>query len=1347
MRTIAWLAGAVVLAVAVSLATGARAAGGNWLDPGALEVKRIDGGLSVRFAAHNSGSRTLSGSLSARVTDLDGNVLLSNERKVTIEPGNAAVMLSLPGSVPEERIPLCVLRYELSTSQGSERGSKSLTEALASLETHVVAYTNWLAGSPAAVRVVALNHSTGEPIPSAKVVFSLAPNGKSEKEIYSGVTDGRGTLEAQFRVPNDVEGPTQLIATVAADGLGADRVTQPVTIARKTKILLTTDKPVYQPGQLIHMRALSLGASDMAPAGKQALVFEVMDGKGNKVFKKKLDTDTYGVASSEFQLASEVNLGGYIVRAILGTEQSEKQVTVDRYVLPKFKVEVKTDKEYYLPGQTLKGEIQSDYFFGKPAAGAKVVVIGSKFEIQFEEFGRAEGKLDENGHWTFELPLPAYFAGTPIEQGKASVRLEAKVTDTADHLEEKVVMKPVAAAPIAVYAVPEGGALAPGLENKVYLLASYPDGSPAAGASLAVTGVSVRVGAAKVEADELGIATVGVTPEASGNPSLNVSVRDKQGQSAEKQIPLTQKGPGVGLILRADKALYRVGDTIKAQVITTKPKGTVYFDLVRQGQTIMTRSADIADGKASLAMDVDASMSGSVALQAYVFTPGTDLVRDARLLYINPADALTLAVTMDQETYRPGDKAQLRFAVSNQAGGPAAAALGVSIVDESVFAMQEIHPGLEKVYFTLEKEIMKPRYEIHGYEMEKLVMQPLVQEKGAAAAPQAWTPGQQEAAQVLLASAPPAPKPPVCIDTFAQKAASAQRAYQERCQKDLARIENAVSSYIKKGTDIPENLVDELLRKKYLRENDLTDPWGNRYDITVKTQGAPRPWISEFRMISYGPDGVKGTADDIVVQQQDRARILRNVQRAEIGGVVMEKMALQAPPAAAQPKAAPMILEDKKSMADTTALAGTSAPGAEQPVRLRQYFPETLLFKPDLITDGQGVATLDVPLADSITTWRMTAMASSAQGALGSKDTPLRVFQDFFVDIDLPVTLTQHDRVSIPVVLYNYLKEAQPVKLTFDQEPWFKLDGPAEKTIDLGPNEVKAMYFPIEVTELGKHRLTVHGQGAKLSDAIRREIEVLPDGEEQNVSFSDRLSGTVEQTVTIPENAVPGASKILVRVFPGVYSQIVDGLDSMLQMPSGCFEQTSSIVYPDILVVQYMKATKQINPEIQMKAEGYINAGYQRLLSYEVPGGGYSWFGTPPANKVLTAWGLKEFYDMSLVHEVDPKVIERTRKWLVSKQEADGSWKPDEAYLHQESWGGIQKSSTLVTAYILDAVLNSGPGAAGPETQKALDYLRAHWEVLRRARAPLPWWRTRWFRGTPKTRGPIRRSRSCTTCG
>ena len=42
------------------------------------------------------------------------------------------------------------------------------------------------------------------------------------------------------------------------------------------------------------------------------------------------------------------------------------------------------------------------------------------------------------------------------------------------------------------------------------------------------------------------------------------------------------------------------------------------------------------------------------------------------------------------------------------------AALGLAIVDESVFALSELKPGLEKIYFTLEKELMEPKYEIHG---------------------------------------------------------------------------------------------------------------------------------------------------------------------------------------------------------------------------------------------------------------------------------------------------------------------------------------------------------------------------------------------------------------------------------------------------------------------------------------------------------------------------------------------------------------------------------------------------------------------------------------------------------
>jgi hypothetical protein len=120
-----------------------------------------------------------------------------------------------------------------------------------------------------------------------------------------------------------------------------------------------------------------------------------------------------------------------------------------------------------------------------------------------------------------------------------------------------------------------------------------------------------------------------------------------------------------------------------------------------------------------------------------------------------------------------------------------------------------------------------------------------------------------------------------------------------------------------------------------------------------------------------------------------------------------------------------------------------------------------------------------------------------------------------------------------------------------------------------------------------------------------------------------------------------------------------------------------------------MKTTGKITPEIQMKAETFVAHGYQKLLTFEVSGGGFEWFGRAPANQVLTAYGLMEFHDMSRVRDVDQNMIQRTANWLLSRQKSDGSWDPDKEYLHAESWSKIQGKSLLTTSYVTWALLES----------------------------------------------------------
>ncbi|OPZ87589.1 MAG: A-macroglobulin complement component [bacterium ADurb.Bin429] len=333
--------------------------------------------------------------------------------------------------------------------------------------------------------------------------------------------------------------------------------------------------------------------------------------------------------------------------------------------------------------------------------------------------------------------------------------------------------------------------------------------------------------------------------------------------------------------------------------------------------------------------------------------------------------------------------------------------------------------------------------------------------------------------------------------------------------------------------------------------------------------------------------------------------------------------------------------------------------------------------------------------------------ANGLRGQMGSATAPIKVFQDFFVDIDFPVSLTQGDRVEVPVAVYNYLPGPQQVTLAVDDGNWFKLEGPARQVVQMGKDEVKVVYFPITVTGIGHFPFTVTARGTAMSDAVRRSIDILPDGQEMRTSISDRLEGKVVKTVSIPVDAIDKANAMWVKLYPGAFSQVVEGLDGMLRMPGGCFEQTSSTTYPNLLVLDYLKQTKKINPEIQMKAEQYVNIGYQRLVTFECKGGGFSWFGNEPAHQILTAYGLLEFSDMAKVHEVDPKLILRTQQWLAGKQQGNGTWEEKNQGIAE----GIidrQTGALRSTAYIAWALAESG--YQGQELAKGIQYVKANRE-------------------------------------
>src|ERR1019366_7038640 len=182
------------------------------------------------------------------------------------------------------------------------QGTESISEILRTPVVHILGQQSYLTGGAAAVRVI-VTDSKNDAIagPGSVRILLMAPADRP-RTLFPGPLNRRGTTEAQFRFPGGVAGsyPMRYVVDTA---IGSTEFTQQVRLEAQASILLTTEKPIYQPGQTIHVRVLALDRANHEATAGRKLTMEVEDSRGNKVFKKIAQTDSYGVASAEFGLA------------------------------------------------------------------------------------------------------------------------------------------------------------------------------------------------------------------------------------------------------------------------------------------------------------------------------------------------------------------------------------------------------------------------------------------------------------------------------------------------------------------------------------------------------------------------------------------------------------------------------------------------------------------------------------------------------------------------------------------------------------------------------------------------------------------------------------------------------------------------------------------------------------------------------------------------------------------------------------------------------------------------------------------------------------------------------------
>lgn len=208
-----------------------------------------------------------------------------------------------------------------------------------------------------------------------------------------------------------------------------------------------------------------------------------------------------------------------------------------------------------------------------------------------------------------------------------------------------------------------------------------------------------------------------------------------------------------------------------------------------------------------------------------------------------------------------------------------------------------------------------------------------------------------------------------------------------------------------------------------------------------------------------------------------------------------------------------------------------AAPPGAEPERVRSWFPEAFLWQPLVVTGDDGSAAVPLTVPDSLTTWRVLALAHDRSGqqtgTVATFDSTLPVY----VDPVVPGWLFAGDRLVLPVQLMNTTAEAVAGTLTVEATGPVTGLGTAAVTLPAGGSDLRAM--PLQVTGAGEARVTARFRGGDTSDAAERTIPVRPSGRPVVSARGGTLTDTRTLTLPAAPGADPATQELEVRLFGG----------------------------------------------------------------------------------------------------------------------------------------------------------------------------------------------------------------------
>ena len=295
------------------------------------------------------------------------------------------------------------------------------------------------------------------------------------------------------------------------------------------------------------------------------------------------------------------------------------------------------------------------------------------------------------------------------------------------------------------------------------------------------------------------------------------------------------------------------------------------------------------------------------------------------------------------------------------------------------------------------------------------------------------------------------------------------------------------------------------------------------------------------------------------------------------------------------------------------AIGGDEDAGNKKQVKANRFKPVVMFYGPYTLYAGDSKLH-KITMPNYVGSVR-TMVVAGDKGAYGSAEKTTQVRKPLMILATLPRVLGPAESVKLPVTVFAMDPKIKNVKVRIEPNKFLISEGGLEKSIVFEKTGEQVIDFDLKVaSKLGIAKVKVYAESGNVKTTYEIELDVRnPNPRVVNVNDTLLKAGeSWANVLNLP--GMNGTNKGVLELSSIPPIDFGRRLEYLIGYPHGCIEQTTSSVFPQL----FLDKVVTLDAEQKVRITKNVQAGLNRLLSFQMPNGGFSYW---PGGDYGSDWG------------------------------------------------------------------------------------------------------------------------------